>query len=194
MYFTWFDFLKAFFSLFVIMDALGNVPIYAMLCKKIPRKMKYKQVTSAIFVAGVLLFLFLFFGEYILLFFGVTLTSFKIAGGIIIGLIGLKFVLNLRFLERRAQEYELAIVPLATPLITGPGVITAVILLVYQYGYLLTILVSLANLFLTWAILRNADFFMGLFGKHGADVLTRIMGLILTAIGVNFILDALGLV
>lgn len=193
MYFTLLDFLKAFFSLFVIMDAFGNVPIYAILCQKLSQKKCAENANKAVFVAGALLFLFLFFGNLVLLFFGIDFISFKVAGGIIIGIIGLKFVLGLRFREQRAMEYRLAIVPLATPLITGPGVITTVIFLVHQYGYLLTILVSLLNLFITLVALRNAPRLFRLIGKQGADVITRLMGIILTAIGVHFILTALGL-
>lgn len=194
MYFSWLDFFKAFFALFVVMDALGNVPIFATLCEKISKKKTCENVSNAIIVAGIILFLFLFFGNWILFFFGINLVSFKVAGGIIIGLIGLKFVLGLHYMEQRAKEYEVAIVPLATPLITGPGVITTVIFLVQQYGYLLTIIVSLLNLWFTWYVLRNAPKLLQHMGKHGADVLKKIMGLILTAIGVHFILTALGLV
>ncbi len=194
MYFTLLDFLKAFFSLFIIMDALGNVPIYAMLCQKFSKKKCVENANKAILVAGALLFLFLFFGEWILTLFGIDLPSFKIAGGIIIALFGIKFVLGIRLREQRAKEYNAAIVPLATPLITGPGVITTVLLLVYQYGYFLTIIVSLLNLFLTWVSLRNAPYLLRLIGKQGTDVVTRVLGLLLTAIGIHFILSAFGFV
>lgn len=194
MYFSWLDFFKAFFSLFVVMDALGNVPVFAALCEKISKRKTCENVSQAVVVAGIILFLFLFFGNWILFFFGINLVSFKIAGGIIIGLIGLKFVFGLHIMEERAKEYNVTIVPLATPLITGSGVITTVIFLVQQYGYLLTIIVSLLNLWFTWFILRNAPKLLQHIGKHGADVLKKIMGLILTAIGVHFILAAFGLV
>lgn len=194
MYISLIDLLKAFFSLFVVMDAIGNLPVYAALCGRISPKKVCENVTHAIIVAGVILFLFLFFGHVILLFFGISLASFRIAGGIIIGLIGLKFVLGLRIMEQRVKEYDVTIVPLATPLITGPGVITVVILLVQEYGYFLTIIVSLLNLLFTWAVLRNAPFLLQHVGKHGADALKKIMGLILTAIGVHFILAAFSFV
>lgn len=192
--FTFLDFFKAFFALFVVMDALGNVPIFAMLEQKCTKRKQCHDIKSAVFVAGILLFIFLFLGNAILLFFGISLESFKIAGGIILGILGIKLVMGLRLREKHAERYEIAIVPLATPLITGPGVITTVIFLVNQYGYILTIIVSLLNLFITWIALRHANSIFRFIGRQGSDALTRIIGLILTAMGVNFILNAFGFV
>ncbi|MFA6888480.1 MAG: MarC family protein [Candidatus Woesearchaeota archaeon] len=191
--FYWLDFVKAFFALFVVMDAIGNIPIFALLEQKCSLKKQSHDITSAIYVAGALLLAFLFFGSAILLFFGITITSFKIAGGIILGILGIKLVLGIKFREKRAEEYEVAIVPLATPLITGPGVITTVIILVNQYGYIVTLVVSLLNLLITWFALRHANLLLKYIGKQGADAMTKIMGLILAAMGVNFILSAFGL-
>ncbi len=192
--FNYLDFFKAFFALFVVMDALGNVPIFAMLEQKCTKNKQCHDIKSAIFVAGILLFIFLFLGNAILLFFGISLESFEIAGGIILGILGIKLVMGIRLREKHAEKYEFAIVPLATPLITGPGVITTVIFLVNQYGYVLTTLVSLLNLFITWIALRHATVIFKWVGRQGSDAITRIIGLILTAMGVNFILSAFGLV
>jgi multiple antibiotic resistance protein len=78
-------------------------------------------------------------------------------------------------------------VPLATPLITGPGVITTIILLVQSVGLWLTLLASLLNLFITWIVLRSSDRFYKFLGRQGAEVMSRIMGLILAALAIKFI-------
>src|SRR3989338_9633193 len=90
------DFLKAFFAIFVAMDALGNLPILYVLTKKLSSKERNANVSKAILIAAILLLVFLFFGENLLNYFGVTIGSFKIAGGILLMILGLRIVLGLR--------------------------------------------------------------------------------------------------
>ena len=181
------DFIKAFFAIFVAMDAFGNLPILSTLTQKLSAKERNKNVDGAVLIAAILLFIFLFFGTRILQYFGISIDSFKIAGGIILLIIGIKVVLGLSLREERAKKYEIAAVPLATPLITGPAVITVILLLVNQFGYLLTLIASLLNLLITWVVLRQTALLFRLFGRQGSDVIARIMGLILTALAIEFI-------
>ena len=181
------DFVKAFFAVFVAMDAFGNLPILSTLTQKLSAKERNKNVDGAVLIAAILLFIFLFFGTRILQYFGVSIDSFKIAGGIILLIIGIKIVLGVSLREERAKKYEIAAVPLATPLITGPAVITVILLLVNQFGYLLTLIASLLNLLITWVVLRQTALLFRLFGRQGSDVIARIMGLILTALAIEFI-------
>ena len=181
------DFVRAFFAIFVAMDALGNLPILTTLTQKLSSKNRNKSVDRAIIVAGIILLLFLFLGNKILHYFGVSIESFQVAGGIIILIIGLKVVLGLRLREERAKKYEMAVVPLATPLITGPAVITLIVLLVNQVGYIITLTASLINLLLTWIILRQTNLLFKIFGRQGSDTIARIMGLILAAMAIEFI-------
>ena len=181
------DFIKAFFAIFVAMDAFGNLPILSTLTQKLSAKERNKNVDGAVLIAAILLFIFLFFGTRILQYFGVSIDSFKIAGGIILLIIGIKIVLGVSLREERAKKYEIAAVPLATPLITGPAVITVILLLVNQFGYLLTLIASLLNLLITWVVLRQTALLFRLFGRQGSDVIARIMGLILTALAIEFI-------
>ena len=181
------DFIKAFFAIFVAMDAFGNLPILSTLTQKLSAKERNKNVNGAVLIAAILLFIFLFFGTRILQYFGISIDSFKIAGGIILLIIGIKIVLGLSLREERAKKYEIAAVPLATPLITGPAVITVILLLVNEFGYLLTLIASLLNLLITWVVLRQTALLFRLFGRQGSDVIARIMGLVLTALAIEFI-------
>ena len=131
------DFLKAFFAIFVAMDAIGNLPILYVLTKKLSAKERNKNVDKAIFIATILLLVFLLFGTGILGYFGISFNSFRVAGGLVLLIIGLRIVLGLRLIEERAKKYELAAVPLATPLIVGPAVITVTILLVSEFGFVI---------------------------------------------------------
>jgi multiple antibiotic resistance protein len=181
------EFLIAFFSIFVIMDALGNVPIYWSLSQKLNKNQKTHCIDLAVLVASIVLLVFLFLGESILTFFGISIYGFKVAGGIIILIIALEMVLGLQFKEKQVDKYQFAFVPLATPLITGPGVITTIILLTHQVGILITFFASVANLLLCWLVLRMSDSINKFMGRQGAEILRRIMGLILAAIAVEFI-------
>ncbi len=185
--FAMIDFIQAFFAIFVAMDAFGNLPILLTLTKKLSLKERNNNVNKAVLIAAVLLLIFLFFGTDILKYFGINIESFKVAGGIVLLIIGLKIVLGLRLKEERAKKYEIAAVPLATPLITGPAVITIIIILVNEFGYLLTLIASLLNLLITWIVLRQTELLFKIFGRQGSDVIARIMGLILTALAVEFI-------
>ena len=182
-----YDLIKAFFAIFIVMDSLGNLPIFLSFIKNTPKKNREHMVKETILVAGVILLLFLFFGMVILEFFNIDIHSFKIAGGLILLIFGLKLVLGLKLLEERAEKYKSAVVPLATPLITGPGVITTIIILVNQFGTMAVLIASLLNLFVTYLFLDNVEYLYKILGRQGSDALSKIMGLILTAIAIGFI-------
>ena len=181
------EFTKAFFALFVVMDPLGNIPIFSVLTAKLTSKERKLHSAEAVAVAALILFLFMFFGALILQFFGVSMNSFKFAGGIVLMIIGLKLVMGLRLIEKRAEQYNIAIVPLATPLITGPGSIVTIMMLSQHVAPGIVFLAAVANLLLTWVVLRNANLMLKVIGRQGSDAFSRIMGLILVAIASGFL-------
>ncbi len=181
------DFLKAFFAIFVAMDAIGNLPILYVLTKKLSAKERNKHVDKALFVATILLFVFLLFGTGILGYFNISFSSFSVAGGLVLLIIGLRIVLGLRLMEEKAQKYELATIPLATPLIVGPAVITVTILLVNEFGLFIPLIAASINLIAAWIILRQTELLFKVLGRQGSEIIARIMGLILTALAVEFI-------
>lgn len=186
------ELLHAFFSIFVVMDALGNLPIFHSFVRGWPPGKRVEMIQKTMFVAGAVLLLFLFFGEGVLSFFMVDFKSFQIAGGIIVLIVGIKQVIGLKILEERAKTYRTAIVPLATPLITGPATITTIMIFVHQYGLLITLLASLLNLYVTYLFLSKVDRMSTILGRQGSDTLSKIMGLILTAIAIGFIRQGWG--
>ncbi|HII15635.1 MAG TPA: MarC family protein [Nanoarchaeota archaeon] len=179
--------IKAFFAIFAVMDALGNAPIFISLTEKMSIKDHKMIANKSAMVAAVLLFIFLFFGNAIMDFFGISIGSFKIAGGILLFIIGIKMIFGLSFLEKHVSKYTLAIVPLATPLITGPGVITATIIAVHEYGYAATVIAAAANLIISWLSYRESHFINRILGRQGGEVLSRVMGIILAALAVEFV-------
>ena len=178
--------LEAFITLFVIMDPIGNLPLIINLTKGMPIKEVKKNIDRAIFVAAVLLFVFLFLGLRIFDFFGINLDSFQIAGGIILLIIGIMYVFgsSLKYVKHHGADLS---VPIGTPLLTGPGVITTTIILVKEDGTLVTVIAAFLTLLATWLILINSIKLYKILGEHWTNVISRIMGIILAAIAVRFI-------
>lgn len=185
--------IKAFLLLFLAMDTIGNIPVFVMLTAKMQPEKRRKNISMAIFIAALLLLVFLAAGATILKFFAIDIADFKVAGGIVLGLIGLRLVLNLRMLEDRAEKYTNAIIPMATPLITGPAAITAVIINVDTYGYAVAFVAAVLNIALAWIILSRTEYFFKLLGRQGADVVSKIFGLILVAIAIGYIRGGMSL-
>src|SRR3989344_4082022 len=181
------DLLRAFFGIFIVMDSLGNLPIFYSFVKGWTPSKRTQMIQQTIYVAGSVLFLFLFFGKEVLSFFMLDFKSFQIAGGIIVLIVGIKQVIGLKLLEERAKTYKNAVVPLATPLMVGPATITTIMIFVHQYGLLTTFLASILNLYVAYLFLSKAEKLHTILGRQGSDALSKIMGLILTAIAVGFI-------
>ena len=181
---------EAFIALFVIMDPIGNLPLFISLTKGMPIKEIKKNVDRAILVAGVLLFTFLFFGLQIFDLFGINLNSFQIAGGIILLIIGILYVFgtSLKYVKSHGNDLS---VPIGTPLLTGPGAIMTIIILAKESGYIVTTIAAFLTLFVTWIILMNASKLYRILGEHWTNVTSRVMGIVLAAIAVEFIVQGI---
>ncbi len=178
--------LEAFIALFVIMDPIGNLPLFMSLTKGMPLKEVKRNVDRSVFVAGLLLFVFLFLGLDIFEFFSIDLNSFQIAGGIILLLIGIFYVFgtSLRYVKPSGADLS---IPIGTPLLTGPGAITTALILVKESGMLVTVIAAFLVLLATWLILMYSSGIYRILGMHWTNVISRIMGIIVAAIAVKFI-------
>jgi len=182
------SFLKSFITLFVIMDPFGGLPAFISVTKGMSNKERIKNADRAIIVASLLLFAFLFFGVNIFSLFNISISSFMIAGGIILMVIGVLYTLGISLHDKDVKrEGDVASVPIGTPLLTGPGVITSTIILVNTYGILIPFFAAAATLLVSWYIYRSSDRIYKFIGHPGANILSRVMGIILTAIAVEFI-------
>lgn len=182
--------IEAFIALFVIMDPIGNLPIIINLTKGMPAREVRKSIDRAVFVAGVLLFVFLFLGLGIFEFFRINLDSFQIAGGIILLIIGILYVFGVSLRYVKQNESDLS-VPLGTPLLTGPGVIMTTIILVKESGTFVTAIAAFLTLLATWIILINSSRLYKILGCHWTNVISRVMGILLAAIAVEFIIEGI---
>ncbi len=187
----WLLFVQVFFAIFGVMDPVGNVPVFITLTGKMDRERQARLATAATVRAGVILFIFVFLGSAILNAFQISIESFRIAGGLILMLLGLQILFGKEH-EVGDAEADLSVVPLATPLIAGPGMITSAVILAKEYGYFLTLAGIVANLIISRILFRYSHLVLRVLGKKGALAAAKVMGLIITAIGVEFIRNALG--
>ena len=179
------EILKAFITLFVIINPIGNLTVFIGLSKKMDTNRRKKIVNQILVVASILLFLFLFFGIHIFKFFGIGLDSFQIGGGLILLIIAISYLLDIH--TGIHKHTDISAVPMGTPLLIGPGTITSTLILVGEYGILITFIAATAALLAVWLILRFSGQIYKLIGPHWAMVASRIMGLVLAAIAVEFI-------
>ncbi|NCN83362.1 MAG: MarC family protein [Sphingomonadales bacterium] len=197
-------FISSFITFFVVIDPPGCAPIYASLTSDAPPRDRRIMAIRAIVVAAVILLVFALFGEQMLGALGISLDSFRIAGGIMLFLIALEMVFEKRTERRedRAQEIieqpeieDVSIFPMAMPMIAGPGSIAAVMLLTSQNDSIdnaMIILGALGSvLLLTLIGLLAAGPLMRILGNKVEAVITRVLGVLLGALAVQFVVDGL---
>jgi multiple antibiotic resistance protein len=176
----------AFLPLFVAFDAVGLLPVYWGLAHRLSAERRRRAVSEAVITAGIVALSFLLVSGLIFGLMGLTVSDVMIAGGVILIVLCLRELL-LPEKPADADASSPGIVPLGVPLLSGPAVMTTVLLVRDHYGWPITIAALGANLFVIWAILAAADKLMGLLGREGSQVVSKISSLILTAFGVMLI-------
>ncbi|NQV51249.1 MAG: MarC family protein [Candidatus Marinimicrobia bacterium] len=182
-------FMHSFVTLLVIMDPFGGLPVFMTLTKDYSDERVKHSAHRAARVSLILLSIFVFVGENVLQFFGISMFSFQVGGGLILLLLGLLYVLNINLGDDRDYSRDI-VIPMATPLIAGPGAITAIIILVSLYGYWVPFLAMLVNLFIFWVAMYYARYIKKLIGEQGLEIMSRVMGLLLVALAIEMIRSA----
>ena len=182
------DIVSLFMVLFAVIDITGSIPIILELRKKTGEISPMRTTL----VAFALMLLFLFMGEPLLNLFGVDLSSFAIAGSLVIFFIGLELVLGIEIF-RYEKSKGASIVPVAFPLIAGAGSMTTLISLKSEYA-IWDILVALTlNMVFVYIVLRATNFFERMLGEAGIQVLKKAFGIILLAIAIKLFLSNTGI-
>jgi multiple antibiotic resistance protein len=179
-----------FLMLLVTIDPIGTVALFVTLTVALPVRERRAIARKAVWVAGGVLLAFLVAGEILLAHLGIRLLSFQLAGGVILFLFGLQMVFGKGILAEHAVAEagrDFAVFPLALPGIASPGAITAVVLLTDNHRHsiseqVVTTLVLLLVLAITLALLYAANMIHGVLGDTGANVLIRVLGLVLAAL------------
>jgi multiple antibiotic resistance protein len=200
-------FLTAFISLFVTLDPIGNVPIFLTITPHNSEAERAAMVTRAVLVVFGVLVLFALCGNLIFRLFGVTIEAFRIVAGLLLLKIAFDMMeakpARVRHTPEEdaegAQRHDVAIIPLAIPLLSGPGSISNVIALTGQAtkspkvltAFSLLLLAIALNALIAFVSLRSATAITRLLKESGMRILTRVMGLILAAIAVQFVLTGI---
>lgn len=183
-------FLQSLFTLFAIFDPIGNLPILFSLTSDMGEAERKKLVRRSSLVSYGILLTFGFLGELLFILLGITIADFKVIGGIILLIFSVEYVLgrgSFRVHERGPNE-DIAVFPLATPLLAGPGSISFVVLMP---GFLTKFVVVTLIVAISWFILHFGTGLLKFFGPQGSTVVSRIMGLLIGAVAIRFIREGL---
>jgi multiple antibiotic resistance protein len=196
--------ITAFATALTIIDPVGMVPLSLSVTASAPPEARRKMIDRAVIVAALVIYFMALVGRYLLTYLNITLPAFSIAGGILLLLISIDMLFarpsGTRAKpeeEREAIEREnAAVFPLAIPMIAGPGTIATVLLLVSlsdgNKARLAIVYVAYAlALVATWLCMRGASLVLRWIGRTGVGVLTRLLGIILSALAVQFIINGL---
>lgn len=182
------------FSLFLLMDAIGNIPFYISFLKNVDPKRRPRVILREMLIALFIILLFVFAGEGLMTFLNVRCDTIQIAGGIILFLICLKMVFPPAHNPNESLPHDIEpfIVPLAVPLIAGPSVLAAVMIYSQQEHELSIMIMAVVFAWLaSLLILISSSYIQTLLGWRGIIALERLMGLILTLIAVQMFLTGL---
>ncbi|WP_302977255.1 MarC family protein [uncultured Streptococcus sp.] len=188
----------AFMAFFAIMNPISNLPAYMALVADDSQKISRKIAFRSLLIAFVIVTVFIFSGDLIFKVFGITIVSFRIAGGILVAVIGYHMINgnhspSYKGMEQQAVNSDpmsIAISPLAMPLFAGPGTITTALSLANGglRNQLITVVAFALLCVITYLLLRSAKQIAGFLGKNLMKIITKMMGLLLFSIGIQMII------
>ena len=185
---SWLLLVKAFIILFVVMDPPANIPVFIALTKGMRKEERRTELNHAVIVATILLLLFAFLGKVILNVLGISIDSFIIAGGILLLLISFDLLRGEhKYGVTEESGAGVGAVPIGTPMLAGPGAITAVMVIIQSSGVFVVLFSIFSAIIATWLVLGQSERIYDLMGKVGTEVLSRVIGIIVAAIAIQFI-------
>jgi multiple antibiotic resistance protein len=189
----WHSFVLTFIPLFIVVDALGNLPIVISLTEGASPHERYRIVHLASATATIVGLIFLFFGQFILNVLSIKVGSFAIAGGIILLVLAIKYMTTGRMVETIKEEM-IAVVPIGTPLVVGPATITTLLILASQFPLYIVLISFMINLLITWVVFMLSETIIKVLRPGGLKAISKVFSLLLAAIAVKMIMDGLNLV
>ena len=192
--------LKALLTLFVVIDPAGLVPVFVSLAGGRPAKVQATIARRAVLIAGAVLLLFSLIGGPVLAYLGISVSALRIAGGILLFRIAVDMVFAQSRRETAEEEAEarakedISVFPLAIPLIAGPGALASILILTSEArgeptAFALVPVSAAIVLVVAYVFLRASARLARLLGQTGINVVTRVLGLLLAALAVQFVVD-----
>ena len=189
------DLTRTFVAFFVIIDPVGNLVVFNVLSGSMSSRQRLEVAAIAVLAAGTMLAAFAVGGQEVLEFLNISDAAFRIAAGALLLIPAYRMVTQGRFLETAAEEnpkpVDVALVPLATPLMAGPGALAAATSLSQSVGHEETITAIVLVLLVSFVAFIAAERVFGLLGESTMRLLTRLVGIILVAIAVQFVIEGL---
>ena len=180
------DFFYTFIPIFVAMDVAGLIPVFLTLTQGLSDKERSRVSWQAVITAFVISLVFIAAGQWVFEILGISIADFMIAGGILLLVLGIVEMLNLGP-HKLAPNAHAGPVPLGTPLIAGPAVLTSLMILIGLRGYTMTLIALLINLLLVMLAFRQSHRLVQWMDRNGLRALSQVVSLFLAAIAVNLI-------
>jgi multiple antibiotic resistance protein len=180
------DILLVFIPMFFTVDPIGILPIFASLTQGLTPQEKREIISQSLVTASLVAVGFIFLGKLVFHFLGITMGDFMVAGGVILFCLAM-VDLTSQGKTRRGVASELGAVPIGTPLVVGPAVLTISLMLVSVYGVAITLIALFFNIAIVGIVFTFSDTLMRLLGPAGSRALSKVMMLILAAIGVMMV-------
>jgi multiple antibiotic resistance protein len=182
------DFGLTFVPIFVAMDIIGTVPIVLPFTFAMEKKERSRVTRLATITATVLGIAFVLVGTGVFTFMGIEIADFLVGGGLILFLLAAReLVMGKMFNPQDVEDGALGVVPLGTPLIVGPAVLTTLLILIAQYNIWMVLFSFVVNLAIAWIVLSQAGRVAGFMGKNGLKATSKVIALFLAAIAVKMI-------
>jgi len=182
-------YILTFIPIFVAVDVIGTIPLFISLSEGLSKRQRHKVIIDSVATATILALLFMLVGKWVLRFIGISIPDFQIAGGALLFIISARLLLpgSSKNVLTDNHQKEIGVFPLGTPLITGPAVLTTTLIMLDSFGIMATFVALIVNMLITWFALVKADLIMKFFGSSGTRAFSKIMYILLAAIGVMMI-------
>jgi multiple antibiotic resistance protein len=182
-------FILTFIPIFVAVDAIGNIPLFVSIVEGLSKKERDRIIVDSVKTATSVAILFMLGGKLILRLLGITISDFQVAGGVLLFVISVRLLLPgpAKSILANDREKGVGVFPLGTPLITGPAVLTTTLMMLDNFGIMPTCVSLVINMAFVWLTLAKADFIMKLMGSSGTRAFSKIMYILLAAIGIMMI-------
>jgi multiple antibiotic resistance protein len=183
------EFGLTFVPLFVAMDAVGVLPILIPLTEDMKPVERNRTVRLAVITALGLGLGFVIIGKGVFLFLGIEVSDFLIAGGLILFLLAAKDLVTGRMVDAQASVGAdmVGVVPIGTPLVVGPAVLTTLLILINQYSIVIVVVSFIINLAIGWVLFTQASRVMRFLGQGGVKATSKVVSLLLAAIAIKMI-------
>ncbi|WP_088892735.1 MarC family protein [Leptolyngbya ohadii] len=191
---------KAFLTLFVVIDPVGLLPIFITLAGRYPTTQQIQIARRSVLVAGMIMLGFALVGNWLLRYLGITIEAFQVAAGLLLLKIALDMVFAHRERETEQEEQEarlredISVFPLAIPLLAGPGTLASILILTsdvqgHGLGIVMILAIAAVVLFIAYTLFCLSEQIAKRLGQTGVNVITRVLGILLAALAVQYITD-----